>query len=92
MGDVDAKSSAPSAADTSSHRVTSVDNGTRWSGCWVAAAWAAVYEAHGTPSCRRRFAIKFLLPEFAANRDVLRRFENEAKAAGESRALLTSPP
>jgi eukaryotic-like serine/threonine-protein kinase len=41
----------------------------------------AVYEArHATLS--RRFAIKFLLPELAANRDILRRFENEAKAAG----------
>ena len=30
----------------------------------------------------RRFAIKFLLPEVATNREVLRRFENEAKAAG----------
>jgi serine/threonine-protein kinase len=41
----------------------------------------AVYEArHATLS--RRFAIKFLLPGLAANRDILRRFENEAKAAG----------
>ena len=41
----------------------------------------AVFEArHARLS--RRFAIKFLLPELAANRDVLRRFENEAKAAG----------
>jgi eukaryotic-like serine/threonine-protein kinase len=41
----------------------------------------AVYEArHGTLS--RRFAIKFLLPELATNREILRRFENEAKAAG----------
>lgn len=30
----------------------------------------------------RRFAIKFLLPQFASHREVLRRFENEAKAAG----------
>jgi serine/threonine-protein kinase len=41
----------------------------------------AVYEARHA-KLSRRFAIKFLLPEFAANRDVLRRFENEAKAAG----------
>jgi serine/threonine-protein kinase len=41
----------------------------------------AVYEArHATLA--RRVAIKFLLPELAANPDVLRRFENEAKAAG----------
>ena len=41
----------------------------------------AVYEArHGELS--RRFAIKFLLPEFAANRDLLSRFEREAKVAG----------
>ena len=41
----------------------------------------AVYEArHARLS--RRFAIKFLLPEVATNREVLRRFENEAKAAG----------
>jgi len=41
----------------------------------------AVYEARHA-KLARRFAIKFLLAEFAANRDVLRRFENEAKAAG----------
>jgi serine/threonine protein kinase len=41
----------------------------------------AVYEARHA-KLARRVAIKFLLPEFAANRDVLRRFENEAKAAG----------
>jgi serine/threonine-protein kinase len=41
----------------------------------------AVYEArHATLS--RRFAVKFLLPALAANREILRRFENEAKAAG----------
>ncbi len=41
----------------------------------------AVYEArHATLS--RRFAIKFLLPQLATNREILRRFENEAKAAG----------
>jgi serine/threonine-protein kinase len=41
----------------------------------------AVYEArHATLS--RRFALKFLLPELAANRELLRRFTNEAKAAG----------
>jgi serine/threonine protein kinase len=41
----------------------------------------AVYEArHATLA--RRFAIKFLLPELATNREILRRFENEAKAAG----------
>ena len=41
----------------------------------------AVYEARHA-RLARRFAIKFLLAEFAANREVLRRFENEAKAAG----------
>ena len=41
----------------------------------------AVYEARHA-KLSRRFAIKFLLPELAANRDLLRRFENEAKAAG----------
>jgi serine/threonine protein kinase len=41
----------------------------------------SVYEAQHIV-LGRRFAVKFLLPEFAANRDVLRRFENEAKAAG----------
>jgi serine/threonine protein kinase len=40
----------------------------------------AVYEARHKLS--RRFAIKFLHPELAANREMLRRFENEAKAAG----------
>jgi eukaryotic-like serine/threonine-protein kinase len=41
----------------------------------------SVFEArHATLA--RRFAIKFLLPALATNRDVLRRFENEAKAAG----------
>jgi len=41
----------------------------------------AVYEArHATLS--RRFAIKFLLPSAATNADAMRRFENEAKAAG----------
>ena len=40
-----------------------------------------VYEArHGTLA--RRFALKFLLPAVAANADTIRRFENEAKAAG----------
>lgn len=41
----------------------------------------AVYEARHT-KLARRFAIKFLLPEAAKNREILRRFENEAKAAG----------
>jgi serine/threonine protein kinase len=41
----------------------------------------AVYEARHS-KLARRVAIKFLLPDFAANREVLRRFENEAKAAG----------
>jgi eukaryotic-like serine/threonine-protein kinase len=41
----------------------------------------AVYEARHW-KLARRVAIKFLLPDFAANREVLRRFENEAKAAG----------
>jgi serine/threonine-protein kinase len=40
-----------------------------------------VYEARHS-RLARRVAIKFLLPDFAANREVLRRFENEAKAAG----------
>jgi eukaryotic-like serine/threonine-protein kinase len=41
-----------------------------------------VYEArHVTLS--RRFAIKLIAPELALNREVLRRFENEAKAAGQ---------
>src|SRR4029079_3139847 len=41
----------------------------------------AVYEARHARRARR-FAIKFRLPELAANRELLRRFENEAKAAG----------
>jgi serine/threonine protein kinase len=41
----------------------------------------AVYEARHKLS--RRFAIKFLHPELAANREILHRFENEAKAAGQ---------
>jgi hypothetical protein len=41
----------------------------------------AVYEAHHTRLARRA-AIKFLLPELAARPEILRRFENEAKAAG----------
>jgi serine/threonine protein kinase len=40
----------------------------------------SVYEARHVEL--GRFAIKFLRPEFAVNRAVLRRFENEAKAAG----------
>lgn len=41
----------------------------------------AVYEARHL-KLDRRFAVKFLLPRHAENQDVLRRFENEAKAAG----------
>ena len=41
----------------------------------------AVYEARHT-QLNRRFAIKFLLAKHADNPDVLRRFANEAKAAG----------
>jgi len=41
----------------------------------------AVYEARHA-GLARRVAMKFLLPELASNREVLRRFENEAKAAG----------
>jgi serine/threonine-protein kinase len=41
----------------------------------------AVYEARHT-RLARRFAIKFLLPELAARPEILRRFENEAVAAG----------
>ena len=41
----------------------------------------AVYEARHA-QLARRFAIKFLLPKLADHRDALRRFENEAKAAG----------
>ena len=41
----------------------------------------AVYEARHA-HLERRVAIKFLLPELAANPEALRRFENEAKAAG----------
>lgn len=40
-----------------------------------------VYEARHA-QLARRFAVKFLLPEFAASREILKRFENEAKAAG----------
>jgi tRNA A-37 threonylcarbamoyl transferase component Bud32 len=41
----------------------------------------AVYEARHA-QLSRRFAIKFLLPEFATHKEVLGRFESEAKAAG----------
>jgi serine/threonine protein kinase len=41
----------------------------------------AVYLARHA-QLQRRCAIKFLLPELAKNRDFLKRFENEAKAAG----------
>jgi serine/threonine protein kinase len=41
----------------------------------------AVYEAHHARLARRA-AIKFLLPELAARPEILRRFENEAMAAG----------
>lgn len=41
----------------------------------------AVYEARHS-ELSRRFAVKFLLPEFTDNREVLARFESEAKAAG----------
>src|SRR5882672_1021809 len=40
-----------------------------------------VYEARDV-TLNRRWAIKFLLPQFAGKREILRRFENEAKAAG----------
>jgi len=41
----------------------------------------AVYEARHS-ALSRRFAVKFLLPEFTSHREVLARFESEAKAAG----------
>jgi eukaryotic-like serine/threonine-protein kinase len=41
----------------------------------------AVYEARHA-QLSRRFAVKFLLPEFATHAEVLARFESEAKAAG----------
>jgi eukaryotic-like serine/threonine-protein kinase len=41
----------------------------------------AVYEARHS-ELSRRFAVKFLLPEFTSHREVLARFESEAKAAG----------
>jgi len=41
----------------------------------------SVYEAQHV-TLHRRFAVKFMLPEYAANRSTLRRFENEARAAG----------
>lgn len=41
----------------------------------------AVYEALNV-KIGRRMAIKFLLPEFATKPDILRRFRNEARAAG----------
>jgi serine/threonine-protein kinase len=41
----------------------------------------SVYEAQHQ-ALQRRFAVKFMLQQYAANRDILRRFENEAKAAG----------
>jgi tRNA A-37 threonylcarbamoyl transferase component Bud32 len=41
----------------------------------------AVYEARHA-KLSRRVAIKFLLPDLARNREILHRFENEAKAAG----------
>src|SRR6266478_2546435 len=40
-----------------------------------------VYEAKHA-ALARRFAIKFLQPRHAENGEMLRRFENEAKAAG----------
>lgn len=40
-----------------------------------------VYEAKHA-ALARRFAIKFLQPRYAEDREMLRRFENEAKAAG----------
>lgn len=42
----------------------------------------AVYEARHVVLARRA-AIKFLLPQLAENAELLRRFENEAKAAGQ---------
>ena len=41
----------------------------------------SVYEAQHI-ALRRRFAVKFMLPEYATNRTTLHRFENEARAAG----------
>ena len=46
-----------------------------------AGGMGAVYEAKHT-RLGRRYAIKFLLPEVAENREVLQRFFNEAEAAG----------
>jgi serine/threonine-protein kinase len=40
----------------------------------------SVYEARHT-TLGRRFAVKFLLPQFASHPEIHRRFENEAKAA-----------
>lgn len=40
-----------------------------------------VYEARHR-RIQRRYAVKFLLPEYAANRDLLQRFFNEVEAAG----------
>ena len=44
-------------------------------------ATGCVYETAHVES-GQRFVLKFLLPEHASNRDRLRRFQNEAKAAG----------
>lgn len=49
--------------------------------CLGRGGMGAVYEGRHLRLARRA-AVKFLLPEYAANPEVLRRFENEARAAG----------
>jgi serine/threonine protein kinase len=81
MGNGNGEGRAEQAADQPDPRVGTVVD--RYSIVRVLGrgGMGAVYEARHA-QLARRFAIKFLLPKLADHRDALRRFENEAKAAG----------
>ena len=72
MAPIDEATDARLGAVVDRYRVTGL------MGC---GATGCVYQAAHVES-GRRFVIKFLLPEHASNRERLRRFQNEAKAAG----------
>ncbi len=80
---MDVENSAParSAKDVAASRIGSVVDKYTLVRLLGQGGMGAVYEARHA-KLARRVGIKFLLPELATNREVLRRFENEAKAAG----------